>query len=1037
MSKLSKVTSLPVLEILNQTAVQPHQICLAPPNKVAPLIDGTLSFRRAGRTSGCRVDDFMTILAKARGKTPTGVVRSGMGSDGTQRLAPAIPQSAIAGSSASLALPPAGIAPAPGRLGHSAHKPPGRGYATEEFDKIFEILRTATGIDFHDYRRPSIVRRILRQMTLHGVGTLAQYARLLRRDRKEMESLADQVFVPFTGFFRDPESFQALRNRIRRKLQRKQRANTLRVWVAGCSTGEEVYSIAMLLLEELEPSTNTTTIQVFGTDIRASSLQHARDGVYPQTAVADLSPARLERFFVKSEDGYRINTQVRDLCVFALHDLTKQPPFSNLDLISCRNVLPYLKPPLQNQALAAFHFALKPRALLFTDSAIVAKARGQFTVKDRKHGILSRMPDKRKAHGGPRSFALPGRRESVSGVSSTQAALLAANEQLSAAYEELETANKDLGTLLADIDIPMLVLDSHLRILRFTPAAATLFHLKSSDVSLPFVSRASNLGKLPWQDLLPKVTRGGRTIERTFQHQNGRWYSLRMKPFGEKKNAVSGVLLVLLDESTIRRSLDETRDSLAESEATVRMLLEASPQGVLAVDARGTIVWVNDTAGTMFGYEVPELLGQPMEFLVPEPSRGRHSGYHKAFFAAAKSRPMGIGLELQGRRKDGTLFPIEIGLGSINTRAGPLAVAFVTDITERRRLDQALRQSEREVAVLFNNSPDAVARFDSNLRATHVNTAFERRTGISSKDIVGKPIRELPLPPSLLKAMESLFRSVLKTRQPRTAYFSHPTPAGNRKFEERYIPEFAGDESIAAVFFIARDVTEQKNLEDLAAANARDIRALTASLITSQEQERRRLARDIHDSLCQHLGALAAELGDVIADVPASSPGGQRLRTVREHALATAEEARQIARQLHPAILEDLGLPKALQSLCEEFSHQVGIPVKFRLLGQHLHVPIEAASCVYRIAQEAFNNIARHARAKNVTVVLNGCRDLHFSIRDDGVGFNPGTIHGSGGLGLVSMRERARLAHGELTVTSKPGQGTRVNLVLHSPGRAS
>jgi PAS domain S-box-containing protein len=340
--------------------------------------------------------------------------------------------------------------------------------------------------------------------------------------------------------------------------------------------------------------------------------------------------------------------------------------------------------------------------------------------------------------------------------------------------------------------------------------------------------------------------------------------------------------------------------------------------------------------------------------------------------------------------------------------------------------------------VLFDSSPDSLVRYGPDIRATHVNASFENATGIASKDIVGKPIHDLPVPSGTdVEAVESLVRSVFATGLPKTVFAPYPTLQGVREFEVRYIPEFAADRSIAAVFSIARDITEQKKLQDLAAANARDIRALTARLITSQEQERRRMARDIHDSLCQHLGILAAEIEAIAASFPASNATGERLQAARKQALSIADEARQVARQLHPSILEDLGLPQALQNLCNEFRKREGISVHFRVLNKYRPVPIDAASCAYRIAQEAFNNIARHARAKKVTALLSVRRDLLLSIRDDGAGFDPGAVQGSGGLGLVSMWERARLANGKLSVDATPGHGTRIKLALHLGRSAS
>jgi signal transduction histidine kinase len=247
-------------------------------------------------------------------------------------------------------------------------------------------------------------------------------------------------------------------------------------------------------------------------------------------------------------------------------------------------------------------------------------------------------------------------------------------------------------------------------------------------------------------------------------------------------------------------------------------------------------------------------------------------------------------------------------------------------------------------------------------------------------------------------------------------------------FEVRHIPEFDNG-TVSSVLMIGRDISEQKRLQKLAAASERDIRALSASLLNAQEQERRRMAREIHDSVCQHLGVLAAEIGGIAAQLPFPSPAGRQLQAAQKRALQAAEEARQIARRLHPAILEDLGLPKALQNLCHEFRQREGIAVKLQVPKTIPDTPLDAVTCVYRIAQEALSNIAKHAHAKNVWVRLNGTRNLRLSIHDDGIGFDPDEVRGAGGLGLVSMQERARIAGGKVSIQGRPGHGTRVDLV--------
>ena len=312
-----------------------------------------------------------------------------------------------------------------------------------------------------------------------------------------------------------------------------------------------------------------------------------------------------------------------------------------------------------------------------------------------------------------------------------------------------------------------------------------------------------------------------------------------------------------------------------------------------------------------------------------------------------------------------------------------------------------------------------------------MNAVWEKLKGISRDMALGKTSEELGLEHATVVLQKRAIRQVLKTQSSLAIEFTYPSPNGPVEHEVRHIPEFDAS-GVCSILSIGRDVTEQKRLQTLAAANERDIHALSASLITAQEQERRRIAREIHDSLLQHLGSLASEIGGIASELPASSSWpGHVFQAAREHALRTAEEAREIARRLHPSVLEDLGLPKALRNLCHEFSQRQGIPVKFQVINPIPEPPLEAASCIYRIAQEALNNIAKHAHAKNIWVRLSGSGtgNLRLTIHDDGIGFKADSVRGAGGLGLVSMQERARIAGAKVSIQGRPGHGTRVDLV--------
>jgi len=324
-----------------------------------------------------------------------------------------------------------------------------------------------------------------------------------------------------------------------------------------------------------------------------------------------------------------------------------------------------------------------------------------------------------------------------------------------------------------------------------------------------------------------------------------------------------------------------------------------------------------------------------------------------------------------------------------------------------------------------------MVRLDPNFRTLFVNAAWTQMTGISRKSAVGKTCQELGMPASNVRLQERALRQVLKKATPVTVNFTYPSARGKVEQEVRIIPEFDA-QGVSSILMIAQDITDRKRIQELAEKSERDIRKLTANLITAQEHERRRVARDLHDSMGQLLSALAAEIGSTLdLDIPGSAK--QRLQAARESALRIVDEARRIARQLHPAIVEDLGLPKSLQSLCDEFSQRTEIPVVFSTRALSSAVPIEVATCAYRIAQQALNNVDSHARAKHASVRLSMGRSLHLSICDDGIGFDRASVPG-GGFGLMSMIERTRMAGGRLWVRSQPGQGTVVRLQLPLAG---
>ena len=395
---LARKSALPVSQVTDGMAMEANHVYVIPPNAKMGIRNGVLELvkRAAAGEKNMPIDYFFQSLAAYCKDGAIGVILSGTATDGTSGLKaikaqggicfaqdeesakfPGMPASAIAAGCVDFSLPPRKIAAELARIArHQRSSPdacaPGAASPSAlpsgndgHIRKLILLIRGATGADFTHYKSSTIHRRIARRMLLKKIGSIREYVELLRRDRAELDALYQDILIHVTSFFREPETFEILESRIIPKLiEGNAEQDPLRVWVAGCSTGEEAYSIAIVLAEYLGDRQGKVPVQIFATDLSESSIEQARAGIYAATTLADIRPERLARFFVKSNGKYQVTQSIRELCTFARQDLTQDPPFSRIDLISCRNVLIYLEPVLQKKILAAFHYALKDRGFL-------------------------------------------------------------------------------------------------------------------------------------------------------------------------------------------------------------------------------------------------------------------------------------------------------------------------------------------------------------------------------------------------------------------------------------------------------------------------------------------------------------------------------------------------------------------------------------------------------------------------------------------------------------------------------------------------
>jgi two-component system CheB/CheR fusion protein len=395
---LQRITTMEVFQVSDRMRVKPDCVYVIPPNKDMSILHGVLHLFEPSAPRGLRlpIDFFLRSLALDRKEHSIGVILSGMGSDGTMGLraikekgglalvqSPAsakfdsMSKSAIAAGLADIIAPAEDL---PGKiLGYLRHslvitrtEIPSEEKDHSALSKVLILLRAKTGNDFSMYKKNTLYRRIERRMSIHQIDRIASYVRYLQENSQELEILFKELLIGVTNFFRDEAAWKQLREEVIPTLfATTPQGGKLRAWSAGCSTGEEAYSLAMTFKEAIEavnPAENFT-LHIFATDLDRETIDKARQGVYPAGIAEDVSPERLKRFFIKEENGYRIGKEIREMVTFATQNVIMDPPFTKLDILVCRNLLIYLTPELQKKLLPLFHYSLRPGGVLFLGSA--------------------------------------------------------------------------------------------------------------------------------------------------------------------------------------------------------------------------------------------------------------------------------------------------------------------------------------------------------------------------------------------------------------------------------------------------------------------------------------------------------------------------------------------------------------------------------------------------------------------------------------------------------------------------------------------
>ncbi len=1039
---LTSQTTMLVQTAIDQMPVLPNHVYIIPPNTTLTIEHGMILLAAPVKARGHRmpIDHFFQSLAADDGAHAIGIVLSGADTDGTLGLAAiqdaggltlaqtpssarfaTMPHSAIARHVVDQVLPveempayliqyvaqPAGASPESPSL-VLITPPIENGDALRE---ICAILRSTTGHDFSEYKPTTLLRRIQRRMQIVHATDLAAYAAYMRQDQNESIELFQGLLISVTSFFRNPLVFDKLDETVIPALfQNKDAETPVRIWVAGCATGEEAYSIAMLLLEHIERSNSQTAIQLFATDIDEAALVVARQGRYDTASVAHLSPERLNRFFTHDNDNYQVVKALRELCIFSTHNLISDPPFVRMDLIVCRNLMIYFTTSLQQQLIPLLHYALAPGGYLLLGSAeSVASYPELFSpiatsLRIFQHNEVFIRPTN------PFPLSMPGQR---------------LTRMHGTAQFAPPSGTHNIGMMLENIlheeyTPPTVVIDMQGRVVYFSgristylTAPAGLPNLDIRAMVHPDIQMALHIAIRTAIKEKKTTIREGLTVITPLGLQR---ICLIVRPLVE--HTIEAGLLVMFQE--IGPAQPASRSSRAKRKA--------------AVDAR---------------------LAKQLE----EELRSTHAVLESTI------------VELQEANTELTIANEE--LIAINEELQSANEELQTSKEEIQSINEELQtvnaELERKIAELDRVNADLVNFFDS----THIPAIFLHSDGRIArftpaaievfrllKADVGRPLSDIAARFQTSDIL-ALSKQVLQTLTPYEEAVHRLQPEA--WWMMRIRPYRTLMNNIDGVVITFTDITELTHaatelqethtaLERRVAERTRELATLNTALqaeivdhrrseevrqqlllqlVTAQEEERRRVARELHDQMGQDLTGLILGL-KALQDVVTDTHVTERVRRLQVLAMQIGNEVRTLAVQLRPAVLDDLGLVVALTNYVERWSARALVSMDLHITGlDTIHLPLAVESTLYRLVQEALTNVLKHAEATGVSLIIErSAAEVRMIVEDNGIGFDVAAAQIASQteqhLGLLGMEERVALLGGTIAIESALESGTAI-----------
>jgi PAS domain S-box-containing protein len=1095
----------------------PGAVYVAPAGVQPELAQGVFSLAAAEPDAGPApsLDRFLASLAREAGPRAVAVMLSGNGTDGVLGLRTVqdaggvtlvqseatchfagMPQAAQEAGAADLVLAPEQMGRELAALWEHSYLrqgPESLPLSAEEREWLLELLAPHGEREVQRFRPELVQRRTARRLALRRAANAAEYLGLLQASQRERSLLTHDLATAPRAFFQPREGFLGLVQPLRELVARKLAGGELRMWVPGCGSGEEAYSLALLAQENLDYAPGGLTVRTFATDLAEDALLPARRGRFPLGEAAALSPFLETRYFRRLDGHLEVGERLRSQVHFSVHDLTRDPPPSRLDVVCSHHRLPRLRSRDRREVLERIHQSLEPGGILFVDPELPPEElAGLFQPLDPAWG-LHRRPGEAEAAARPPAPAVEEPDAELEGRSPEELRALARklagrNRELVEANRELEVANQslldsnrrmatlnqelqvrgdelaavkeDLENVLQPMGLPLVIVDTQLRIKRFTSSARKIFYLVSSDVGRPLAEVGSRVELPQLREWLHTALERREVVEGEVA-TGSEVYAVRVFPSVDHYGRTAGAVLIFMDKTELAQAergqatigavarlfmaSEDLEQFFAELPRVLASHLEAPYVLVELYQSRSEEMVLKGSAGlspdqagrryrlagTLAGRVVdtgeaqlveggpdPALLSPPLE------------GHRLATIASAPIQVKGAVLgaitlaDHRSRPDAGRLLPV---LEAVGINAGQGIERRRAQLTILEATAQALKESQDRYRNIVETANEGIWIVDRHGVTVFANSQMADLLGFAVEEMVGREMWQ-HLPPEQRDRARRRWRR--RRQGVRELYDQRMVRKDGSRMWALISATPLRDESgeFAGSLAMVTDITLRKRAERQLLEHRKRLQVLTSELTRVEERERRRIASDLHDGVGHLLAACKMKVDMILAAEEFDPEALEDLLGVIDQAIATT---RSLISDLSPPVLYEMGLESALEWLSDRVEGLTGVKVSVEAAqGLSAELSNDTKIVLFRAASELVNNVVKHSGATRARLVLQR-EDGHLclAVEDNGKGFKVPEVS-TESFGIFSIRERMSALGGRLELESQPEQGTRATLVL-------